>query len=769
MDSNNVDAFILRQLEGEGLSPNGKADRYTLIRRLSLDLIGLPPSVEEIETFVNDQNPNAYEQLVDRLLTSPHFGERWAAMWLDLARYADSKGYEKDRHREIWMYRDWVIKAFNEDKPFDKFIIEQLAGDLLPHPTPDQYIATGFHRNTMNNSEGGVQNEEYRMAAVIDRVNTTWEVINGTSFGCAQCHGHPYDPFTQEEYYQFFDFFNNTRDEDISDESPNLKFYDELAEAEIEQLKTWIQATPSYEESNVNWDEEIDRLLRITEPKVWSYQAKVIIKTATVGDDYLLEGRHGGIALLDSFPLNGRTKFLFKGSSSAKDSKIIVHLDEIDGPIIGEWNLGTPGSKTEIFDLEETTGFRDIYLHFESSSALNRPNDRVGTFFWIIPSESLTVFDQPGGTKYKKQFLKLLQSKGKTSPILFENPRDFRRKTFVLDRGSWLSPKTEVSAGVPESMPDFESYEKNRLGLAQWLVNGQHPLTSRVIVNRLWEQLFGTGIVMTLEDFGTQGELPSHPDLLDYLAERFENEHQWSIKSFLREIVSSATYQQSSKSSDLKLEKDPYNRLLSMGPRFRLSAEQIRDQTLAVSGLLSPKMYGRSVMPHLPASAWNLVYPQYNDVHWKLSDGEDRYRRGIYTYWKRSSPYPAKITFDVQSRTVCASRRIRTNTPLQALVMLNDPVYLEAANALGALMAKYSSDATAGIAYGYQKALSKNADLETLELLNELYEDALKKYDQGEAFGGVENDEAYTEIGLNGPMAVVANAILNLDAFVMKE
>ena len=274
---------------------------------------------------------------------------------------------------------------------------------------------------------------------------------------------------------------------------------------------------------------------------------------------------------------------------------------------------------------------------------------------------------------------------------------------------------------------------------------------------------------MNLEDFGTQGEPPSHPELLDYLADRFENEQQWSVKSFLKEIVSSTTYQQSSKSSDLKLEKDPYNRLLSMGPRFRLSAEQIRDQALAVSGLLSPKMYGRSVMPHLPASAWNLVYPQYNDVHWKLSDGEDRYRRGIYTYWKRSSPYPAKITFDVQSRTVCASRRIRTNTPLQALVMLNDPVYLEAANALGALMVKYSSDVKKGIAYGYQKALSKNADLETLELLGELYKDALKKYDQVEAFEGIDNDEAYAEIGLNGPMAVVANAILNLDAFVMKE
>ena len=766
---NDIDLFILDRLNKVNLTPNEEADRTTLIRRFSLDLTGLPPELGDVDAFVNETKSDAYEKVIDRLLDSPHYGEKWASMWLDLARYADSKGYEKDRNREIWQYRDWVIDAFNDDKPFDDFTIEQLAGDLLPNPKPEDYVATGFHRNTMTNSEGGTQNEEFRMAAVIDRVNTTWEVWNSTSYGCAQCQGHPYDPFTQKEYYEYMDFFNDSRDQDIDDDSPNYKFYPQRDTEDIEAIGKWVSSLP---DENSRWSDDIEKLIHITEPKIWSYTAKVIRKTAHLGDDYLLEARHGGVAYFEKFPLMGVTKYLLQGSSSSEDSKVTIRLDNIDGRVIGVWDLGAPGHLLDIFELDPVEGFHDIYLNFESPSALHRSNDRVGFLFWIIPHKAFDIFDQIDGQFYKEKFLKILRSESKKTPILVENLHEFARNTFVLDRGSWMSPKDRVEANVPKSLTDgLGNYPKNRLGLAQWLVDGNHPLTSRVIVNRIWEQLFSTGIVETLEDFGTQGFLPSHPKLLDYLAERFENECDWSLKSFLKEVMLSATYRQSSDASEEKLEKDPFNRLLSRGPRFRLSAEQLRDQALAVSGLMSRKIKGPSVMPYLPKSAWNPVYPQYNRVNWKLSEGEDRHRRGIYTYWKRSSPYPANMTFDVQNRTVCASRRIRTNTPLQALVMLNDPVYIEAANALGKLMerAEEAEDQN-GIAYGYKRALAKMPNDGTLELLTDLYADALDHFEGKDiAYMQTESEEAYEELNLESPMAVVANAIMNLDEFMVKD
>ena len=463
---NGIDAFVWERLKAEELEPREEADRHTLIRRLSFDLTGLPPTPEAVQAFVNDQGPDAYEKLVDQLLASPQYGERWAGMWLDLARYADSKGYEKDHHREIWMYRDWLIKAFNEDMPYDQFTVEQLAGDLLPNPTADQYIATGFHRNTMNNNEGGVQNEEYRMAAVIDRVNTTWEVWNGISFGCAQCHDHPYDPFTQQEYYEYMDFFNNTKDEDTGDDAPYLKFYDEMAEEEIKAIRTWVTGLEDLPEANnAQWAVDLDRLLRITEPKVWSYTSEVISKTAQVGDDYLLEGRQGGVALFKDFPLYNTTRFLVNCRSVAPDSKVIVRLDKIDGEVIGTWALGAPGGKLEIFELAAVEGKRDIYLHFESPSAANRPNDQVGHILWILPHQALAAFDRPDGAARKQEFIRLLGKKGEQSPILLENPENFKRKTHVLDRGSWLTPTEEVAAKVPGSMPtQINEKQRNRLG-----------------------------------------------------------------------------------------------------------------------------------------------------------------------------------------------------------------------------------------------------------------------------------------------------------------
>ena len=766
---NDIDKFILSKLDSAGLLPNDIADPYILIRRTSLDLTGLPPTLEEIETFIGDDRAEAYEHLLDRLLASPHYGERWATMWLDLARYADSKGYEKDNHRDIWKYRDWVINAFNQDMPFDQFSIEQLAGDLLPDPTSEQLVATGFHRNTMNNSEGGVQNEEYRMAAVIDRVNTTWEVWNSTSFGCAQCHGHPYDPFTQEEYYQFLDFFNNTRDEDIGDDSPNLKFYSEVEEEDIRELVKWVASLQENPTSGkLDWSDDIESLLRVTEPKVWSYKAEVINKTAHIGDDYVLEGRNGGIAVFRSFPLNSTAAMLVQGASYIDDGEIIISIDSASGPVIGRWSLGVVGKFTQIFEIEPTTGYRDVYLHFNSKIADRMETDGVGNLFWIVPHEALSTFIQQGTEKQKKKFFSLLEAPGEKTPVMVGNPIAFERKTHILEKGSWMSPTREVSADVPASLAgNFSKYSPDRLGLARWLVNGKHPLTSRVIVNRIWEQLFGAGIVTTLEDFGSQGEMPTHPELLDYLARRLENDHQWSLKKMIKEIMMSSTYRQSSESDARKTGLDPYNHLLSRGARFRLSAEQIRDQTLAASGLLSRKMFGPSVMPHLPEGAWNVVYPQYTHVHWKLSEGDDKYRRGLYTYWKRSSPYPSMMTFDAQARDLCTSRRIRTNTPLQALVTLNDPVFIEAANALGDLMgtAGEYDTITEQIRYGYQMALTKPPTEEELVLLEALFHQADANMRQE-----VNDDHLdYDNIRLTGPMSVVANAIFNLDAFMMKE
>lgn len=762
--SNEIDAFIVEKINDLELDPNETASPEVLLARISQDLTGLPPSIEEQEKFLSSSDLNI-EDVIDHYQSSPHFGERWAMMWLDLARYADSHGFEKDHHREISKYRDWVIKAFNEDKAFDEFTVEQLAGDLLDSPTVDQLIATGFHRNTMVNSEGGVRNEEYRIAAVMDRVNTTWEVWSSTSMSCAQCHGHPYDPFTQKEYYQQLAFFNNTRDEDIGDDSPNLFFYDEIQESKIDSIKNWIAEYESPSAAN-----EMEKLLRIAEPKVWSYQAEVIRKTATVGDDYLLQGRDDGLAVFRDFPFENTTHLLVQYSSSADDSYVRLYTDSLLENKIGEWALGKPsGNNLEIFEIKPINGKSDLYLHFKSASGSQRDNDGVGTIFWMLPNNDLAVFDR-SGKQWKESFIELLQDPHDKTPIMVENDSAFKRSTHLFERGSWLTPKETVEAGIPASISvDKKSLEQNRLGLAKWLVDGDHPLTSRVFVNRIWEQLFGAGIVSTLEDFGTQGEEPSHPELLDYLALSFQGEMKWSLKSLLKEIMLSSTYRQSSASTPEKTEHDPYNKYLSRGPRFRLSAEQIRDKTLAVSGLLNEKIGGQSVMPYLPPAAWNPVYPQYTRVHWKTSEGDEKYRRGLYTYNKRTNPYPANTTFDMQTRDVCVSRRIRTNTPLQALNMLNDPVYVEAANSFGEIMEQRASENTIaeGISYGFLKAMNKKPDSETLELLIELYEDTNENEEQNYKSRSEEPD--YTLMGFESPMAVIANTIMNLDAFVVKE
>ena len=625
---NGIDAFVLKKLDKQGLSPSPQAEPHKLLRRLSLDLIGLPPTQEEVEKFSQNPSDQAYEILVDKYLNSPHFGERWAAMWLDLARYGDSQGYQKDRARNIWRYRDWVIEAFNRDMPFDQFTTEQLAGDLLESPDDNQLLATAFHRNTMSNDEGGTDDEEFRVAAVIDRVNTTFEIWQGLTIGCVQCHSHPYDPLFHEEFYKIYAFFNTSADADRTDEYPTKVLYSNAQKVEAEKLKDWLQAHAS--------------------------------DTLEVGTD---------------------------------------------------------------------------------SSSIKR--------YWKKQKELARI--RPGKT-----------------PVMQELPSDSTRVTRIFERGNWLVHGDTVQPDVPASLnPFLDEMPKNRLGLAQWLLHPDNPLTTRVIVNRFWDQLFGIGLVETLEDFGSQGYKPSHPEMLDWLAIQFRTTHNWSVKSLLRQIVMSSTYRQSSTASLELYEQDPANRLLARGPRIRLTAEQIRDQSLAVSGLLSDKMYGPSVMPPQPEGVWQVIR---GVLKWRPSKGEDRYRRGIYTFWRKSSPYPSMTTFDTPSREFCISRRISTNTPLQALVTLNDSTYMEAALNLARRSITHAGNTDSDkINYTYKQVLFREPELDQYQALESFYQKTLNFYRNNPKEADALIPDSLQASPELAAYVNLANVIMNLDEFIMKE
>jgi hypothetical protein len=610
-----IDHFIRASL-GK-LQANPLAQNETLLRRTYLDLTGLPPTQQQSQ---NQLKNFKYEPLIDQLLSSPKYGEKWASTWLDLARYSDSKGYEKDAHRDMFPYRTWVIKALNQDMPYDQFITEQIAGDLLTNPTQDQLIATAFHRQTQTNDEGGTDDEEFRMAAVMDRTTTTWEALMGTSFGCVQCHSHPYDPIPHEEYFQFMAFFNNTEDSDKNDDRPNLDL-------------TLPQHKP-----------RISELRKLEQPL---------------------------------------KKQLNKLRKQAKKDK----------------------------------------------------------------SEALTSTIAELNTQLKPIANELKKLQGTKIPIMRELTKD-RRKTHLFIGGNRENLGQEVQAGVPAIMnPWPQGAPKNRLGLSQWLTDPENPLVARVMVNRLWEQIFGWGLVRTLEDFGSQGDKPSHPELLDYLAHSFIHKHNWSIKSMLKEILMSETYRQSSFASTQKQAQDPSNKFLSRFPRVRLSSEMMRDQGLLASNLLSSKMHGPSVMPYQPNGIWSAVY---SSKAWKTSPGEDQHRRGIYTYWRRTSPYPAMESFDMPSREVCSTRRIRTNTPLQALVTLNDPAYVEMATKLGERMHNYSGSLEEKINLGFELLLIRQAIPKELAILKKTFLDT--KASKGE-------QQAWTTLG---------NILLNLDETINK-
>lgn len=760
---NEIDAFILEKLRAQKLQPAAEADKATLLRRVSLDLTGLPPSSSLAQQFLQSNNAGAYGQLVDSLLASPAYGECWTTVWLDLARYADTKGYERDAGRSVWKYRDWLIKAFNKDKPYNQFLIEQLAGDLLPDATDDQLVATAFHRNTMTNDEGGTDNEEFRTAAVIDRVNTTWQSLLGTTFACVQCHSHPYDPFRHEDYYRFMAFFNDTRDEDTNADYPLLRHYSTADSLKVLEIVKWLNVN-GYAKSSA----AVYRFLKTWQPAINSLQADRFVNSE-LNDTKWLAFRNHATARLAHVDMGNTSELIVRLMGLTEGGNWAIHLDRPDGPVLQSVKLPkTKGWQILKLIYPYQTGVHDLYFSY-TNPFLKKPTDNGMMFDWFYFTEPLPGRGNTGYDSIQKNWWTLLTKNVPTTPVMLDNPASMHRRTYEFVAGNWLVKGKEVSAGVPESLNAFpNNAPKNRYGLALWLTDKQNPLTARTMVNRLWEQLFGTGLVETLEDMGTKGAEPTHKELLDHLAWRYMNDFGWSTKKLLKEMVMSATYRQSSVVSKEALAADPANKFYERGTRVRLSAEQIRDQALAASGVLSHKLYGPSIMPWQPEGIW---LSPWNGEYWKKSEGEDQYRRALYTYWKRTAPYPSMISFDAVGREVCISRRIRTNTPLQALVTLNDSTYLDLSRQFAYRMQKESSspDAATQISRGYEWLLFKPIPAAKLKVLTMLYNTAYTNYKN-------KPETACEMIGANdehnhpetAALVVVANALLNLDEVVTK-
>lgn len=989
--SNPIDAFVQKRLKQEGLQPSSQADRWTLARRVALDLTGLPPTWEEAEAFVNDPSEGAFERYVDAQLAKPSFGERWARVWLDLARYADSAGYADDPPRTIWAYRDWVIKALNQNMPFDQFTLEQIAGDLLESPTEDQLIATAFHRNTLTNNEGGTNNEEFRNVAVVDRVNTTMEVWMGTTMACAQCHTHKYDPITHDEYFQMFDFFNQSEDSDQRDERPLLELW---SDQQLEKKRSWSERietlkqvlktdTPELESAQKKWlttlqtepawkpltnasfggnsplIEDADdpgwlsikpeastigdltlryptsnqtitalelevsakqkrnfvlsqltatwkphsagkvpgrfvrvelpgtsKMIHLAEVQIFSegkniaptgqatqsstaydgparlaidgntdgdYAKKSVSHTAVEEDPWfevdlgsnkdidqiVLWNRTGTgmperlkgfrIRVLDetratiweetpsvpapssTFALNGSRTLQFKTAHANFEQKGFSAKDVLSPSVDPKkgWAIGGQTGKPHRLKLllsapiKVSDGTLSIHLrhryskgeHILTNFRFATTGDSNITKWAAIPEKirEAILSGNPSGPQLQavrdyyreiapqlnaqrqelaKLTKQLAEAKPHTTvPIMRDLPNEKHRATHLHIRGNYKNTAQKLSAATPAIFhPLREDLPRNRLALAHWLVDPENPLTGRVMVNRFWSQLFGRGIVTTSEEFGSQGDLPSHPELLDWLAVEFAK--TWDIKSLIKLMVTSSTYQQSSKVTPELEEVDPFNILYARGPRFRISAEMVRDQALFLSGLLSKKMFGPPVKPPQPELGLKAAFGSATD--WQTSTGEDKFRRGIYTTWRRSSPYPSMAAFDAPNREVCTSRRGRTNTPLQALVTMNDPVYVEAAQAMARNLYASAETDQERIDLGLRQSLLRQPTEKELSRLFELYQTSFARLEA--------SPEMAVELATNplGPLpdgapaptlaawTVVANVILNLDEIFLK-
>jgi mono/diheme cytochrome c family protein len=915
-----IDAFIRARLAAAQLPPAPPADAFTLVRRLSLDLRGLPPTPHEVDEFVRDQRPDAYARLIERFLADPAYGERWARMWLDLARYADSAGYGSDPLRpQMWRYRDWVIGAFNRNLPYDQFTREQLAGDLLPNATLEQRVATAFHRNTMTNTEGGTDDEEYRVVAIKDRTDTTFQVWMGLTVGCAKCHTHKFDPITQTEYYRLYALFNQTADNDRGDESPTMPAPtpEQAAllaklEAQLADLRRQLHA-PSAEidQAQAAWERSLR--LDLTGPElslqsVPGWNVPVVQTTSTLtgfrvpagqdavkirvgpagtadlppmgrfvrielpGKDRILSlaevqvfrGTENlarkGVAKQSSTAFDGPAKLAIDGNTSGDyaGGKSVTHTAteanpwwELDLGAVGSieklviWNRTDGGAGSRLKDVRvqlldanrQTVWNQTVAAPPEPSVALvpsatldlrvadqyalgesrililEKPftptAEQVLSLSVAGPIQALTdarltqrlsvppavraALDAPQRTPEQAQTLRehyrtlspaLAQLRGQISqlekqrptpvqlPVLSELPANQRRTTKLLIKGDFLNPGAVVTPGTPAAFPPLPPGTVDRLALANWLMAPENPLTARVAVNRLWAQLFGAGLVESEEDFGTQGELPSHPELLDWLATEYVR-LKWDTKALLKTIVLSETYRQSARVTPTALAGDPRNRLLSRAPRYRLEAEMVRDQALALSGLLHTHVGGPSVYPTQPAGLWQAAFNGQRT--WPTSTGNDRYRRGLYTFWRRTIPYPSMATFDAPSRETCTVRRVRTNTPLQAFVTLNDPVYVEAAQALARrLMREGGASAEERIRFGLQLCLARPAQPQQVQALLALYQ---AEYARLQADAKAAQALATEPLGPLPPgvepaaaaaWTVVANVLLNLDGVLTK-
>ena len=870
---NPIDHFVLARMEREQLAPSPEASKRTLIRRLHLDLTGLPPSVEEIRAFLQDKHPDAYERLVDRLLASPHFGERMALHWLDLARYADTNGYSIDGGRHMWLWRDWVIHAFNSNKPFDEFVIEQIAGDLLPDATDSQHIATGFHRNHMITHEGGTIPEENLVNYVADRVKTTSEVFLGLTFACAQCHDHKYDPITQRDYYRFFAFFNSVPERGLDGDAgvnavPVLETITPLAtHEEIEQVRTSLERLRAKKQqphpAQVAWESrERTRLqsrgknlrlhplsaLKVTTPN--SGYTGTILPDGSIYIDQpgWLAAYNVSLTLPEGAPLTGLRLVFYPDSTTATlghgqgdlDGSFVlssVHVQASSLPVdqvnfhnaLGlarvtashshpdyppehilndqrhsGWSPHPHRSDTAhltvTFDTPLTeAAYLTVMLHFGMGNfqvarhwkvyAMTGEDD--GTTLSLATQRAL-LDESPDSVLLRDMFY---QRAAEAAPIRHANTNleerlrvlteahptmvlaaaETPRPTHILYRGQYDQPTTPVTSGVPSWLPALPE-NSSRLELARWLIDPVHPLTTRVTVNRFWQLFFGRGLVSTPADFGTRGALPSHPALLDWLAITF-SQQGYDTKALLKTIVMSATYRQSSNVSPALMVRDPNNMLLARGPRFRLPAEFIRDQALAISGLLVRRLGGPSVNPYQPAGLWKEVShfgsTPATAQAFIQDHGENLYRRSLYTYWKRTAPPPNMMIFDTPTREVCIVQRENTNTPLQALVLLNDPQFVEASRAFATHLLRDVPEKER-LAYAFEAATGRRPDREDKRRLNKRLHDEMQTFaahpERAQALLNVGGNTANTDYDITSQAAwtIVGSLLLNLSETITR-
>ena len=865
-----LDAFIQSTLAKSGLKPSPEANKVALYRRVSFDLSGLPPSAEDLASYLADESPDAYEKAVDRLLASPQYGERWARKWLDLARYADTNGYEKDNPRTIWPYRDWVIKALNQDMPFDQFTVEQIAGDLLPNPTADQRIATGFHRNTMLNEEGGIDPLEYRFNAMVDRVATTGAAWLGLTLQCCQCHTHKYDPIPHREYYSMMAFLDNADEPELeltnpaqeSEAAARLVKADELV-ASL-PLKWPVQAPPTdskapeeptaairrqesldkafsawlvqQKSTTANW--QVVTPLKATSnlplltiqadstvfvsgdiTKADTYQvdlgkppeAVTAIRLEVLPDPRLpahgpgmayYEGPKGDF-LLGEFQLtaDGQPVKIAKASQSYAKNFFGTQTDAsfaIDGNPETGWSCaeGQGRAHEAVFQLEKPLTASSLNLtmmfgrHYACSlgkfrislttqagevvasqvasqlQALVHKADRTEAETQLLKNEFL--LNAPELAAARKEIDELRRPPSfLTSLVLQERPLENPRRTFIHNRGEWTQPTDPVEPAVLSILnPLPNGAPKNRLSFAHWLVSRENPLTARVVVNRAWATFFGRGIVKTQEDFGFQSSPPSHPQLLDWLAIRFMDDG-WSFKKLHRLIVTSQTYKQSSSSNSAGETVDPENILLWRGPRLRLDAEEVRDSALRSAGILSNKMLGPSVYPPQPASV--TTEGAFGALSWIASTGEDRYRRSLYTFAKRTAPFAFANTFDAPTGEACIVRRDKSNTPLQALTLLNDVTIIEAAQALGKHLVETPGTPEQQATEAFQRCFSRAPAAQELTAVLDFYQRQNQRFTAApDAAKSLAGDGPTESIIPRAAWTAVARALMNMDEFVTK-